>query len=454
VLAANTETLVTSDGLTAPALTAFASVRVEFGLQSGANLAAGNTLLADGVQLSPTDATQTYTDGSLGARFHWAGVAHLSASWRDAITVNQTRARNGVTHFSAELWLSNTDGAMLQNISETIVDGKVSANSANTIKTALNITSLDPDVVTPYASVVAPFAVQTDLEGNVDRQQLGLYITTPAKRSHRQAYSTGTIEGRGLEWILDNDAFGATYNLAAGVNYIQAVIDIISAKGLRYSIPASALTLPLARTWGPDKSKLDIINDLLNGAGYYTLWADRFGVLKSRPYFELANATPTLELYSGEGSLVIDVVEQEGIYDSVANQVIVYKENPSGTPIRVTRTNNDPSSPTSTVSLGRTITRVIKDSDIADVATAQATARMAIEQAASVTNKLRVTTLPVPARDLHEVYDLALYNADGKPVGFGLWWCDAWDMGFTVKSAKMTHQLKRLEPYGWSEVIG
>lgn len=451
-LTANTPATLLLEGLTAPATTAFASVRVEFAALAG-SVAISDTLHSDGIQLSPTETAQTYIDGSLGTNHHWLGTAHLSPSYRDPITIRQTKARKGRTRISSELWLANTDGVLLENITPLALDGKVTANGNNTIKTALTLSTLEPGYIVPYTSVVAPIITLEDIEGAVERYQVGLYITTPPKQTHRQTHSVGQLEGRGLEWVLDNDYFGTSYSLAAGTNYIAAAIAIIAAKGLRYSIPASTLTLPAAKTWGPDVSKLDIINDLLNGAGYYTLWADRYGVLKSVPYFELASAHPALQLFSGEGSLVIDAVEQEGIYETLANKVIVYKENTQGSSIRVTRTNNDPASPVSTVTLGRTITRVIKDSNIADTATAQAIARRAIEEAASYTNKLKVTTMPVPDRELHEVYDLALYNADGAPIGFGLWWCDSWELGFTLKSAKMVHNLKRLEPYGWDEVI-
>lgn len=451
-LTANTPADVTLPGLTAPATTAFASVRLEFAALAG-NVAISDTLLADGIQLSPTETVQTYVDGSLGTNHHWLGTAHLSASYRDPITIRQTTARRGRTRISSELWLANTDGVLLQNITPMALEGKVSANANNTIKTALSLSVLEPGFIVPYSSVVAPIITMTDVNDVTTRYQLGLYITTPPSQSHRQTHSVGTLEGRGLEWILENDYFGTSYSLAAGANMIDSAIAIIAAKGLRYSIPASTLTLSAAKTWPPDVSKLTIVNDLLNGAGYYTLWADRFGVLKSVPYFELASAHPTLQLFSGEGSTVIDAIEQEGIFETLANKIIVYKENTQGASIRVTRTNNDPASPTSTVTLGRVKTRVIKDSNIADVATAQAIARRAIEEAATYTNKLKITTFPLPERDLHEVYDLAIYNGDGAPIGFGLWWCDSWELGFTLKSGKMVHNVKRLEPYGWDEVI-
>lgn len=451
-LTANVEADVRFAGLTAPALTTFASVRIEYGAVSG-TLTVGNILLADGIQLSPTETVQTYVQGDLGSGFHWVGASHLSRSWRDALAALTTRARKGVTVVSSELWLANTSGQLLEDITPEALEGKVTVNLNNTIKMGLALSVTNPDAIVPYTSVVAPFINCTDIEGNAERHQLGLFICTPPKHSHRQTYSTGDIEGRDLTWILANDYVGSTYNLATGANLVNAAIALIAAKGLRYNIPADTSTLPAARSWPPDVSKLDIINDLLNGAGYYTLWADRFGILQSMPFLELSSAEPALSIFSGEGSILIDTVDEEGVFDTIANKVIVYKENTQGASIRVTRTNNDPASPVSTVSLGRTITRVIKDTNIASTAVAQAIARAAIEEGSTYTNKLKITTFPMPARALHEVYDLAIYNAAGDAVAFGLWWCDQWELGFTLNSAKMVHNVKRLEPYGWDEVI-
>lgn len=444
---------LTVDGQIAPAGTTHIVVMAYMTrLDSGA-MAIGDAIYADGLMAVKGEVVPTYVDGSLGAYHHWTGTAHLSASYRDAIPIQQTAGSGGLTRVSSELWLANTDGTLLEDVSPLALEGRTVWNVHNDIKSALTLTALSSDLIVPYSSVVAPIIKLTDVNGIETAYQQGLYITTPPRKSHKQSYSTGQLEGKGLEWILANDYFGTSYSLAAGANMVAEAIVIIAGKGLRYSIPAGTATLPIARTWAADISKLQIVNDLLNGAGYYTVAADRYGVLKSVPYFELASANPALQLFSGEGSIVIDTVEQEGVYDSLANKIIVYKENTQGASIRVTRTNNDPASPVSTVSLGRVITRVIKDSNIASSTVARALAARAIEEASSYTNKLKVTTLPVPARELHEVYDLALYNVSGLPVAFGLWWCDGYELGFTNKTAKMVHSLKRLEAYGWDEVV-
>jgi hypothetical protein len=447
------EAYVKLEGIIAPAGVSHCYIVVGLYALSG-TLALNDELYADGLTVSPTEQVPTYVDGSFGTYHHWTGTAHQSPSYRDPLPVLQTAKRYGQTVISSELWLANIDNTLYEDISTNALEGKVSTNVHNAIKSALSLTVKEPELIRPYTDVVAPIINVTGSDGVTYRHQLGLFICTPAKQTHRESLSTGNLEARDLTWILANDYFGTTYSVAAGENAIAKVITILTSCGLtRYSLPDAGTLFTVARTWPADKSKLEIVNDILNGIGYYTIWADRQGILTSRPYFELASAEPALRLFSGEGGQVIEAIEQEGVYEGVANKVIVYKENTQGNPIIVRRTNTSPLSPVSTVNLGRTITKVIKDTNIASVTVARAMASAALETSASFTNKLKVITMPLPDRELHEVYDLAIYNKQGKPVGFGLWWCDGTEMGFTLKTAKQTHMLKRLEPYDGPEEV-
>jgi hypothetical protein len=439
------------EGEVAPAGTAFVTLYIEVGPTSG-NASAGQNFRVDGVMASPGAALPAYVDGSLGTYHYWLGTAHASASYREAIVARQTYARRGMTRISARLYLADQANVLQADITSEGLEGKVSMNIHNPIKHVLALNGVDASAIEPYSSYVAPFLVLEDVQGSSEAYQMGLYICTPAKHQERQAFSLYTIEGRGLTWILANSYPSAPYTAAAGSNPVANVRAILDNHGLRHAIPDTADVFSGSITWDIDSSWLDICNDQLFADSYYSLWDDRAGVLKSRPYFELASAEPALQLYSGEGGIVTGVIEREGVYDTLANQIIVMKENLGGSPIRVIRTNNDPSSPVSVPNLGRTLPRLIKDSNIISVTQARTIARRELEIGTSFTNKLKVTTLPQPDREVHEVYDLAIYNSTGKPVGFGLWWCDSWEIGFTAKSATQVHHLKRLETYGWDEV--
>lgn len=453
-LTLNAWTLVKLEGLTAPVGAVAAHLRLTTSPSSG-NLLAGEVCPVDGVHMSPTPALPAYADGSLGlvaSHYHWTGTAHLSPSYRDAITAQTGAVSRGVTRIGARLYLADASGNYLEDITSEGMDGRVMANIHNTIKMSLALSGLSYSQIEPYTSYVAPvLRLQAPGQEAVETQ-LGLYVCTPSRKSHRESFSSYSVEGRDLTWLLANTFFPGTWTLDVGESPVAEAAAIIGDMGLQAAFPASSLVAVQAVPFPGNRSKLEIVNALLEMAAYYTVWAEN-QILMSMPYRTMAEVEPSLQLYSQEGGIVTGIIEEEGTYETLANRVIVYKERPGMSPIRFQQTNEDPSSAISTVNLldpsgnPRIITKLITDTQIQTLAEARALGNRVLEESASFTKKLRVNTLPEPGRSLHEVYDLNLYGSDGRPVADGKYWVDAWEVGFTPRSAVMTHNLKRLEPF-------
>lgn len=365
---------------------------------------------------------------------------------------DQSGGSRGHLDIDAELWRANVAGQLLDNLTPYGLTGEVTQNVHNAVKGGLSLTTLAlGEELEPYADCLVPIVSVTDANGQTTRARQGLYPFLPPKQMHQSTHSEATVQAHDVAWLLANDGYDQPYNVAAAVDPIATVRGIIESLGLRHNIPDTDQLTPHALTYPTSFSKLEICNALLNAAGYYTLWADRFGVLRSRPYFTLATAQPALQLYSGEGSPVINAIEEEGTYEGLANRVVIYKEGAGEEPdISVTLTNNDPLSPISTVRTGRVITRWEQNADITSVEAAEALARRLLEESASYTKKLKVTTLPLLERELHEVFELAIYNDQNEAVGFGLWWCDGYTLRFNpaIAQAEMVFDLKRLEAFG------
>lgn len=87
--------------------------------------------------------------------------------------------------------------------------------------------------------------------------------------------------------ILSEDAFGASYGLPAGANIVDAVADVITSTGEPESalllVPSSD-TLAAGVVWVAGTSKLKIVNDLLDAAGYFALYCDGLGRFRADPY--------------------------------------------------------------------------------------------------------------------------------------------------------------------------
>jgi len=453
-------TLVKLENLLAPPGAVAAHLVFTHSSTSG-TLLSGEVCPLDGVQVSPTEELPAYVDGSLGPQYGWSGAAHLSPGYRNAVTIRQTKATRGATRVRARLYLATKDGTYLEDITEEGVSGVVAMNIYNPVKLSLALSGMEAEgssKIQPWLSYLAPVLELETAEGEVTSNQLGLFVPMPGKRSHQETYSTFQLEGRDLSWLLQNSHHAGPYSILAGENYIATAASLCAVAGLPASFPASSVVASESRTWSPAVDKLTILNNLLNAAGYYTAYPIlSSGRLTSQPFLSLLNTEPALHLYSEEGGLVTGVVEQEGVYEKVANRIIVYKERPGSSPIRVQRTNNDPSSPTSTANWRdangnpRVVTRLVKDAQVESMTEARALAVRLLEESASFTNKLKLSTLPLPDRTIHEVYEMGLYQSAGKPVATGIYWVDAWELQFSSKTAKMSHQLKRVETYGWEE---
>lgn len=232
----------------------------------------------------------------------------------------------------------------------------------------------------------------------------------------------------------------ASYTVAAAENYItgtNAVRDILDDLGLAHALPTTALTLPVARTWPAGTPWLRIVNDLLHAAGMYSLWFDASGIARTRAYDDLSTRTPDVT-YTGEDFVLIPITE-EAETTRLANQVVAIVDDPSRAPLTSVKTNADPDSPISTVSLGRTITKVIQ-SDAADQTTLDAIAENYLRNEAGLYRRATLLTSIDPRREAHEVYELTV---DGVYAA-ERWWARNWRVQLSI-GAQHQHTLGKVE---------
>lgn len=400
----------------------------------------------DGFHLYRGTTLQPYVDGSLGASYGWNGTAHASSSYRIATQATQQGGYGGAMRLTPTLRLADK----LNNLGEeiNIISGTVEMRTDAAVKMTFKGTTLDPDRVNPYTDYLAPFMKIEYENGTVVEQQLGLYSMAPTPETAFEFYSIGEIDAKDLTWNLSQASFAGKYSLPAGTNVVNAVIAILTAEGFtRVAIPASSKIFSVNRTWPIKASKLDIINDLLNAIGYYTLFSDRVGILSSFPYQDLKTVEPPLKLFSGQGSTVVGAIKKEPLTTGIVNFVKVSKEdtqNPANS-IYWEQKNDNANSPASIPRMGRTIFESIESSDIPDLATAKIIAARVLQEAASLYTKYEVQTLPDPSRGVFEVYDTDIRQDSGRVVIQGLARCSGWNIGFTPATAIQTHYLNRLE---------
>ena len=232
----------------------------------------------------------------------------------------------------------------------------------------------------------------------------------------------------------------ASYTVAASENYItgtDAVRDILDSLGLAHALPNTSLTLPVARTWPAGTPWLRVVNDLLHAAGMYSLWFDASGIARTRAYDDLSTRTPDVT-YTGDDFVLIPITE-EAETTRLANQVVAVVNDPGQAPLSSTKTNADPDSPISTVTLGRTITKVIH-ADAADQATLDAIAENYLRNEAGLYRRGTLLTSIDPRREAREVYELTV---DGVYAA-ERWWARNWRVQLDI-GAQQQHTLGKVE---------
>jgi hypothetical protein len=430
-----------------PATAAF--VRVFMRIET-AGAAVSNWVSFDGADFRTSTTVDTYVDGDQGDEYGWKGTAHDSISYRNAVQMVSTKGRRGAIHMTPKLYLATKLNELREDISDYIVDGFVEMNFDREIKMTFKGRVTHPNLFTPYSDYLAPFIRLQYSNGDVVEEQLGLFSIEPSPRESAYSHQIGEFDAKDLTWNLSQTVYLERLTISAGQNYVERVINILLDEGFtRYSIPASDKTLPKTITWPEDATKLQVINDLLYAIGYYSLTMDRQGVLTSFPFRKLNNVEPSLDLITGNDSIIVGSIREEPLNHKIYNHVKVVKEdlNNKANSFSISLRNYSGNSPVSELRLGRRMSLVINDTKIESSTVAEEIARRALEEAAAQHTNYTISTLPVPNRGLWEVYNAEVYTRDNVDVLRGKVWADAWDIGFTPNTATMKHYVHRLEDY-------
>lgn len=188
---------------------------------------------------------------------------------------------------------------------------------------------------------------------------VGTYLFTSPTEQHTQ-FGVTTFEVGLLTKmnVISEDNTDDRYSLPVGTLIIPTVLTLIQSTGeTRIAATDGDATLTAAMTWEAGTSKLTIINDLLQAAGYWSLWCDGSGQFRVEPYQNPAQRVASFEFLHGEQSLHFPDWQREQDHTSVPNRFLAIGQGNEVTPPLVgVATNEDPASPYSYPSRGRWIT--------------------------------------------------------------------------------------------------
>lgn len=264
----------------------------------------------------------------------------------------------------------------------------------------------DPDInflqdrIRPYARLRMP-------DGGYAEWPVGTFLLSTPPRQLVESTLVRSVQGYDFGQILADDKVTDRYTIGSGTVVTTAIAYLLTSAGLNaQNVQASAATLPTTQDWAMGTTKAKIVADLLNAINYAPLWFDALGVAQVLPF--VAQPARAVEYtYANDRLSVIFAGMQDGLdLFNVPNVFVLAVSQPDRSVLRSVYTNSNPSSPTSTVSRGRSITMVDTSQNAVDQATLDALAQRAAYNASQVAETAVFTTALMPFHGNEDVYTL------------------------------------------------
>jgi hypothetical protein len=152
---------------------------------------------------------------------------------------------------------------------------------------------------------------------------LGTYMLLSPTRSSDGKVIERPIYGYDLTYALQQDKITTSVTYSAGTNVVTTIESILDSVGswVIYNIPASSETLAEDASYELGKSKLFIVNSLLNKINYYPIWASGKGIFRSMPWSEIPNIIWNFN--DDSKSLYASGILQRKDYADIYNKVVI-----------------------------------------------------------------------------------------------------------------------------------
>jgi hypothetical protein len=455
---------------------------------------AAMTFWADGAQIEidQGQGISTFAYGGDGLPYYrWSDIPDLSFSIRDPIP-RQDRGigQGGVVTMQPRLYRANFMGELLEDISDGVLSATATADPGRDVAWTLDATmTLDGfRRLTPFVDWLVPTLTVTYPDGSQRSGPLGLYFVLGGNQTRNEFGGTVKVDARDPLWLLSEQGYSAPYSVGAGANVIATVKSILAGAVLtgdatdarrRYQIDDATIVTSEAKEWQLTDSRLKIINDLLEDAGFFPLYTTKTGIITTRAtgsgmYLNreparlwyanapLGTVLPTrpLPLQASLPSEVVGAINTSPNTGDTQNQLLLINDSPKASPsgtstsylitdprnsrnwfVQVSTALNIPIELLERL-FTRTIYRRFETSGGLDW---QQVAAALAEHLSTKNETLSLAVLPDPAVELtREVVYLALWDGTGDPIAVGKYLVNSVKYGFTPGSALMQLDLGRV----------
>lgn len=227
---------------------------------------------------------------------------------------------------------------------------------------------------------------------------LGVFLVSEAPESWGDTGRVWAIKFLDKCTILDQDPVDAAYALDAGSVVTDEIVTLIESTGeTNHAITPSTATLANPLVWPAGTTKLQIVNDLLSVINYFSLFTNGEGQFRGEPYVKPASRPTVWDFLDGANCIYLPTFTKDVDLFAIPNKVLAITQGDGTTAaLTSTATNTDPTSPYSTVSRGRTITRTITGVEAADQATLDAFAERRLIELTTPTASVEIQHAFVP----------------------------------------------------------
>lgn len=274
---------------------------------------------------------------------------------------------------------------------------------------------------------------------NGEDYPLGVYVITTEEKSEAEGRKIAALEGYSLLYLARRKKIETRLHIPAGKNYMTQITELLALAGITdMEADATSYTLATDREdWEIGTSVLDIVNTLLAEISYKRAYVDLSGTVQLRRY-----APPTLSAVAHTYTEGVDSIIAPGykITDDRYNKANVFRlycDNPDMDALMVaTAENNNPSSPFSTVNIGRVLHNEQVD-NVPSQTALQERADAMRDMSLQTTEEIEFYTAIAPVHTPHDVVAISVGGASGIFAETG------WQIIMSPDS-DMTHTARRV----------
>lgn len=244
--------------------------------------------------------------------------------------------------------------------------------------------------------MVRIFITVEDADGATHSEALATMFPTSPKRTKTLRGDVGSVDLYSTLYLLQARKTREPLTLPAGTVAVSYASSLAVTCGLPVVADASAAALNVAKSYDALTSYLEIVNDLLEFAGFAGATVDGMGNVVMRKYVNPSKLAPTYEWTDGAECVYQEGVEYE--YDTwgAPNAYTCISSPADGAPLVATATNDDPGSAISTVTRGYVVDAGETVSDIEDAAALAALAERRLADATSNVESITIRHLWAP----------------------------------------------------------